>query len=67
MKTTVDIPDSMLEELIGNTGSNTKRDAILQAIAEFNRRRRVAALADVIGSCEQMISFHELDSLRAAD
>lgn len=64
MKTTVDIPDDMLEELIGNTGSHTKRDAILRAISEFNRRRRVAALAEVIGTCKDLVSGDELAKLR---
>jgi len=44
MKTTVDIPDTELEDVMRFTGATTKREAIVTAIADYNRRRRMAAM-----------------------
>ncbi len=43
-----------------NTGAKTKRDAILTAVAEFNRRRRLAKIAARIGSFNGFITNEEL-------
>lgn len=64
MKTTVDIPDKVLREVIRNTGAKTKREAILTAIEEFNQRRRLAKLAARFGSFDGFISNEELARLR---
>jgi Arc/MetJ family transcription regulator len=64
MKTTVDIPDEALKEVLRNTGAKTKREAILTAIDEFNRRRRLAKLTTRFGSFEGFISNDELERLR---
>ena len=66
MKTTLDIPDEMLREVLRNTGAKTKREAILTAVDEFNRRRRLAHLTMRFGSFEGFISNDELAKLRAA-
>lgn len=44
MKTTVEIPDDELRDLVRFTRAKTKRAAIVTAIADFNQRRRMAAL-----------------------
>lgn len=41
MKTTIDIPSATLEDAIRFTGAKTKREAVLRALEEFNRRQRV--------------------------
>ena len=64
MKTTVDIPDNMLEELIENTSANTKREAILTAIEEFNRRKKISQLADIVGTFDQFMTSDELQESR---
>ena len=64
MKTTIDIPDKMLHDLIQNTGAHTKRDAILTAIEEFNRKKKIARLADVIGTFGQFMTTEELEKAR---
>jgi hypothetical protein len=46
MKTTVDIPDEELEAVMRFTQAATKREAIVTAIADYNRRRRMAALVE---------------------
>ena len=64
MKTTVDIPDADLEEAMRLTRAKTKKEAIVTAIREFNRRRRVAELVKHAGTCDQLISAEELQSQR---
>ena len=60
MKTTVDIPDAELEDAIRFTKARTKREAIVTAITEFNRRRRMAELAKRAGSCPDMMTADDL-------
>ena len=42
MKTIVDIPDKELADAMKFTRAQTKREAIVAAITDFNRRRRMA-------------------------
>ena len=64
MKTTVDIPRKDLEEVMRWTGARTKRDAVVTAIADFNRRRRLEELADQLGTFEDVMDVEELLRLR---
>lgn len=64
MKTTVDIPDSDLQEVMRLTRAKTKKEAIVTAIREFNRKRRMAELVKHAGSCDELISAEELQSQR---
>lgn len=50
MKTTIDIPEGELRDAMRFTGTKTKRAAVLAALADFNRRRRMAALVRHSGS-----------------
>jgi Arc/MetJ family transcription regulator len=67
MKTTIDIPENELEEAIRHSGAKTKREAVVTAVADFNRRRRLEKLARDLGSFENMIRIEELLALRTAD
>ena len=60
MKTTVDIPSSVLEEAIRHANARTKREAILLAVAEFNRRRRLAEVVQKFGTFDGFPSSEEL-------
>ena len=60
MKTTVDIPENELSDAIRFTGTKTKREAVVAAIAGFNRRRRMAELADYTGTCPDLVTVDEL-------
>ena len=51
MKTTIDIPDRELEDAIRFTNAKTKREAIVIAVADFNRRIRMAELIKYAGTC----------------
>ena len=64
MKTTIDIPDQELSDAIRFTGAKTKREAVVTAIADFNRRRRMADLAGFAGTCPDMMTVDELLNLR---
>ena len=67
MKTTVDIPDHELADAMKFTRAKTKREAIVTAIAEFNRRRRMAGLVKYSGSSSSLITSEELKKLRRKD
>ena len=64
MKTTIDIPEAELEEAMGFTKARTKREAIVTALMDFNRRRRMAALVKHAGTCAGLMSADEVKSLR---
>jgi len=64
VKTTVDIPDDELKDAMRFTHARTKREAIVTAITEFNRRRRMAQLVRRAGTCPDLMSLDDLRSLR---
>jgi hypothetical protein len=64
MKTTVDIPDKELEDAIRFTGAKTKRQAIVTAVTDFNRRQRMAELVKHFGTCRDLMTVEELLKLR---
>ena len=64
MKTTVDIPIRELEDAIRFTNAKTKREAIVGAIADFNRRMRMAELTRYSGTCTELITPEELQASR---
>ncbi len=65
MKTTVDIPDFELSALLKNVGTSVKRDAIVTAIVDFNRRKQLKRLAKHIGSCKAFPSAQEIVNQRS--
>ncbi|MBI4607113.1 MAG: hypothetical protein HY721_34550 [Planctomycetes bacterium] len=67
MKTSVDIPDDELKKLLRYTRAKTKRDAIVTAISDFNRRRRMAEVASHFGTCRNLMSHADLMKLRRMD
>lgn len=64
MKTTVNIPDADLDDAIRFTHAKTKREAIVTAIQDFNRRKRMAELSKYAGTCKDLIDVDELRALR---
>jgi hypothetical protein len=65
VKTTIDIPDASLREAIKHTGAKTKRAAVVTAVDEFNRRRRLEALAERLhGSCPNFMTQEDLRQTR---
>ncbi|MEE8278004.1 MAG: type II toxin-antitoxin system VapB family antitoxin [Thermoanaerobaculia bacterium] len=64
MKTTIDIPERELEEAIRHTGAKTKREAVVTALAEFNRRRRLQKLLEKLGKSTTFMTHEELRRMR---
>jgi len=63
MKTTVDIPESELLDAMRYAKAKTKRDAILTALTDYNRRQRMAELVQYSGSSDTFMSNDEIESL----
>jgi Arc/MetJ family transcription regulator len=64
MKTTVDIPEDELKDAMRFTQAKTKREAIVGAIRDFNRRHRMAELLQHAGTCTDLITVEELQAQR---
>lgn len=68
MKTTIDIPSNLLAEAMRFTGAKTKRDAVVTAVARFNRLKRLERLnARVRGQFKDFMTQAELRAMRTAD
>jgi Arc/MetJ family transcription regulator len=67
MKTTLDIPEDDLADAMRFTGAKTKREAVVTALQDFNRRRRMAELIRYAGTCSALIGVEELRSRRRQD
>ena len=64
MKTTIEIPDEELRQVMKYTKAKTKREAVVCAIKDFNRRKRLAQLAKVLGTFENFMTQDELKEMR---
>ena len=67
MKTTLDIPEKLLAEAMKAAGATTKRDAVMRALEEFNRRDRLRKLTERLGSSDTFMSPEELSELRGRE
>ncbi|MFA7234491.1 MAG: type II toxin-antitoxin system VapB family antitoxin [Terrimicrobiaceae bacterium] len=67
MKTTLDIPDRLLEDVMKISGARTKRAVVLQALEEFRRRARMEALLSRLGRSETFMDADQLVSLRSQE
>jgi Arc/MetJ family transcription regulator len=64
MKTTLDIPSSLLADAMQITGERTKRAAVTVALEELIRRSRMKSLALELGNSKTFMTQSELQSLR---
>jgi hypothetical protein len=67
MKTTLDIPQDVLDDALRFTGAKTKRDAIVTAVSDYNRRQKLASLAGRLGTFDDFVSVKELHQLRSVE
>jgi len=65
MKTTVDIPEKELKDAMRFARAKTKREAVVAALEEFNRRHRMAELVKYSATFAD--SFPENDGFEAVD
>jgi Arc/MetJ family transcription regulator len=67
MKTTVDLPEHELAEAMRHTRAKTKTEAVSLAVADFNRRQRLATLAGKLGTFTEMMTRADLRKMRETD
>ncbi len=65
MKTTIDIPERLLEDAISFSGSRTKREVVVTALTEFNQRHRMTRLVKAFGTCDRFMTAKELAETRS--
>jgi hypothetical protein len=65
MKTTVDIPEEELKDALKYAKAKTKREAIVTALIEYNRRKRMAELVEYSAVSETFMSNEALEALDA--
>jgi Arc/MetJ family transcription regulator len=66
MKTTIDIPEQVLEESIRFTGAKSKREAVVAAMESFNRQAKAKAFLERIANGPPL-DFPSNDELEAAE
>ena len=66
MKTTVDIPDHLLKDAMRYSKASTKREAVLAALEDFNRRHQQADLIKYLGTLRNFITPEELAETRSS-
>jgi Arc/MetJ family transcription regulator len=67
VKTTIDIPDDELADAMRFTGARTKREAVVRAMQEYNRRQRMAGLLKYSGTfSEDFLKEDEVGKVEAA-
>jgi len=64
MKTTLDIPDSLMRAALKASAARTKRAAVVKALEDMVRRSKMAALAEELGNSTTFMTPEELESLR---
>jgi Arc/MetJ family transcription regulator len=67
MKTTVNIPDKVLRDAMRHTRAKTKREAIVKALEEMNRRHSQAELLKYTGKFETLMTNEEIEAMEAND
>lgn len=66
MKTTIDIPEETLKEAMRLTKARTKREAVVAAVEEFNRKKRMSELVKWMGVSDTFMAHDELMTSRKA-
>jgi len=64
MKTTIDIPEKELKAVMKYTRAKTKKEAVICAIKDFNKRHRLAELAKILGTFKDFMTQTELEEMR---
>jgi Arc/MetJ family transcription regulator len=64
MKTSLDIPEALLAELMKLTKTKTKKVAIITAITEYNQRRRIQNLTRHLGTLDGLMTQADLRKMR---
>ena len=65
MKTSIDIPEAVLADAMRYTHAKTKRDAVVRALEDFNRKQRMTQLIKYSGTFGD--GFPDNDEIEAVD
>ncbi len=60
----MNLPEAELQEVIRHTGAKTTREAVVIALSEFNRRRRLQKLAEKFGTLDDFMTQLDLRRMR---
>ncbi|NWG12172.1 MAG: type II toxin-antitoxin system VapB family antitoxin [Acidobacteria bacterium] len=63
MKTTIDIPESELQDTMKYAKARTKREAVLAALTDYNRRQRMAELVRFSGTSDTLMDNTAMEAL----
>ncbi len=61
MRTTLNLDEELIKELMKVTGAKTKVEAIHLAISEFIRRKKIEGLLDLEGKLQLDLDWRELE------
>lgn len=64
MKTTIDIPDSLMKDAMRITKAATKRAAVVSAMEEIVRRDKVEKVISMMGKSDTFMTLDELMDMR---
>jgi hypothetical protein len=64
MKTTVDIPEHILKEVLFYSKAKTQKSAILTAMEEYIRLRKSEKIADQLGQFDNFFTASDLKKMR---
>jgi hypothetical protein len=65
MKTTVDIPEDLLNDAVSLAGNRSKRETVMAVRSEFTRLRRMRRLVDAFGTCDKLMTVETLERQRS--
>ncbi|MDA1348201.1 MAG: type II toxin-antitoxin system VapB family antitoxin [Chloroflexi bacterium] len=63
MRTTLNVDDAVLDEVVKLTGEKNKSKAVNKALEEYLRRRRIAELKEMAGKIDLVDNLKELEEL----
>jgi hypothetical protein len=66
MKITIDVPGKELRDAMKFTKAKTKREAVVQALMDFNRRKRMAELVKYMGTFKSLMTNDEIEGMEIA-
>lgn len=63
MRTTLDIDDKLLDEIVALTGEKSKGKAVSKALSEYLRRKRLEDMYSMAGKIDLVDNLKELEEL----
>ena len=60
MRTTLDVDENLLSEVVSLTGEKTKGKAVSKALAAYIRDRRIQELRGMLGNTDLVDNWYEL-------